>query len=136
MGNHDVRPLRKILEVYPEAEDWINQRLTQIFTFEGVKTIMDPREELFIDEETFVFHGNRVQLGAHRDFTLYSCHIGHTHKGGTVFKQLRGKVIYEANSGVAGDPESKGLSYTAQRINDMTPGFGARDKWGPRFIPA
>lgn len=136
MGNHDIRPMKKVLEAYPEAEDWVKERLSKMFSFEGVQTIMDPREELRIDEKTFVFHGNRVQLGAHRDYTLMSCHIGHTHKGGTVFKQLRGEVIYEANSGVAGDPESKGLSYTAQKIHDMTPGFGARDRYGPRFIPA
>jgi predicted phosphodiesterase len=136
MGNHDVRPLKRVLEVYPEAEDWIKEKLTKLFSFDGVTTFMDPRQELYIDDKTFVFHGNRTQLGAHRDFTLMNCHIGHTHKGGVVFKQLRTEVIYEANSGVAGDPESKGLTYTAQKINDMTPGFGARDKYGPRFIPA
>jgi predicted phosphodiesterase len=135
MGNHDVRPLKRVLEVYPAAEDWISQKLQELFTFDGVKTIMDAREELFVSEDVIVFHGYRSQLGAHRDYTLYSCINGHTHVGGVVWRQIRGGTLFEANSGVAGDPYSKGLNYTPQKITHWTPGFLGMDDYGPRFIP-
>lgn len=136
-GNHCVRPLKQILEAYPAAEDWIQEHLKRQLTFDGVRTILDPREELFLRDDIIVMHGYRSRLGQHRDYTLVSCFTGHTHKGGVLWRSLaNGKQIFECNSGVAGDPESKGLSYTSQKIHDMTPGFAAMDEWGPRFIPA
>lgn len=136
MGNHDIRPLKRVMEEYPEAEDWIKEKITSLFTYDGVKTIHDPREELFISEDIAVFHGYRSQLGDHRNFTHYNCVNGHTHKGGVVFKQIRGTTLFEANSGYAGDPTAKGLTYTPQKITDWTWGFVGIDQWGPRFIPA
>jgi predicted phosphodiesterase len=133
LGNHDVRPMKRILEAYPEAEDWISEKLKELFTFENVETIFDARQE-FIIGPTAIFHGYRSQLGAHRDFTLMNCVNGHTHQGGVVYRQVRGSVIWELNSGFAGDPNAKGLTYTAQRITRWTPGFGAHDEFGPRFI--
>lgn len=133
MGNHDVRPMKRVMEAYPEAEDWIKKALEENFTFDGVRTIFDPREELMIGDIA-IFHGYRSKLGEHRDYTLYNCINGHTHRGGTVFRKIRGSVIWELNSGFAGDPEAKGLTYTPQRINEWTPGFGFIWPWGPQFI--
>lgn len=135
LGNHDIRPLKRILEAYPSAEDWIETHMRKLFTFDGVKTFFDPREELVIGDIA-IFHGYRTALGAHRDYTLMNCINGHTHKGGAAFRQVRGMVLWELNSGMAGDPESKGLTYTPQRITNWTPGFGEVDEIGPRFIPA
>ena len=134
MGNHDVRPMKRIIESYPEAEDWIAEKLKQLFSFDSVETVMDPREELILGN-ICIFHGYRSQLGAHRDYTLMNCMNGHTHKGGVVYRQIRGMVLWELNSGLAGDPEAKGLTYTPQKITIWTPGFGAYDAWGARFIP-
>ncbi len=135
MGNHDVRPLKRMLEVYPEAEDWVAEKMKSLFTFDGVRTVFDPRDEVVLGDIA-IFHGYRSGLGAHRDYTLMNCINGHTHVGGAVFRQIRGQVIWELNSGVAGDPLAKGLTYTAQKITHWTPGFGFVDKFGPRFIPA
>jgi predicted phosphodiesterase len=136
MGNHDIRALKQTLEHLPVAEDWVKEKLTELFSFEGVHTVMDPREEFFLRDDIIVMHGYRTKLGDHRDFTLMSCFIGHTHKGGVVWRTIgKGRQIFECNSGVAGDPESKGLSYTSQKIHNMTPGFAAMDGYGPRFIP-
>lgn len=135
MGNHDVRPMKRILEEYPEAEDWIAEKLTKLFSFESVQTIMNPREELMLPGDIAVFHGYRGKLGDHRDFTFYNTLNGHTHKGGAVFRQIRGRVLWELNSGFAGDPEAKGLTYRPQKISEWTPGFSRVDAWGPRFIP-
>lgn len=134
VGNHEIRPIKRILEEYPEAEDWIAEKLKEDLSFDGVTTIYDPREELLIGDIA-VFHGYRTQLGAHRDYTLYNAIVGHTHKGGVVFRRIRGQTLWELNSGFAGDPEAKGLSYTPQKIMDYTPGFAYVDTLGPRFIP-
>lgn len=134
MGNHDIRPLKRVLESYPAAEDWIEKTMKELFSFPGVTTVMDPREELYIRSDIVVFHGYRSQLGAHRDYTLLNTVNGHTHKGGVVFRQIRGRTLWELNCGLAGDPESKGLTYTPQRITTWTPGFGALNRYGPQFI--
>jgi predicted phosphodiesterase len=134
LGNHSVRPMKRIMEVYPEAEDWIAEKLKEIFTYQGVETINDSRKEYVIREDILVFHGYRSKLGDHRDYTLTNCINGHTHKGGVTFRQIRGQVLWELNSGLAGNPEAKGLSYGPQKITVWTPGFGIVNKHGPQFI--
>lgn len=135
LGNHCVRPMKQVLEHYPEIEDWVAEKMKKDFTFDGVQTIFDPREELYLREDIIVFHGYRSKLGDHANYTLLSCINGHTHRGGVVWKKIRGSVIFEMNSGVAGDPESKGLTYTPQKINEWTPGFGVINQYGPQFVP-
>lgn len=134
LGNHDVRPLKRTLEVVPQMEHWINKIFTELFTFEGVELIRDPREEFIIDNRIAVFHGYRTKLGDHRDYTLMDCINGHTHRGGVVFRRIAGSILWELNCGLAGDPEAKGLTYTPQKISDWTPGFGIVNKRGPQFI--
>ena len=134
LGNHDVRPLKRILEAYPEAEDWVAEKLKSLFTYDGVKTIFDIREEL-VYGNLMIFHGYRSKLGEHRDHTLMNMMGGHTHVGGVSYRRIRGQTLWELNFGLAGDPEAKGLTYTPQRTTNWTPGFGALDKLGPRFIP-
>lgn len=135
LGNHDIRPLKRVLEAYPAAEDWVEQMLKQLFTFDNVTTIFDPRQELMLSGNIMVHHGYRSKLGDHSTYALYNCIIGHTHLGGAVFRQMRGQVRWELNSGLGGDPESKQLSYSPQKITHWTPGFGWVDEYGPRFIP-
>ncbi len=135
LGNHEMRPMKRILEEYPAAEDWLKKAIAEEFTFEGVETIFDPRQEYIIGNIA-IFHGYRSKLGDHRDYTAYNCIVGHTHRGGTVFRNIRNEVLWELNSGLAGDPLQKGLTYTPQKINEWTQGFGWVDEHGPRFIPA
>lgn len=133
LGNHCIRPLKRILNTYPEAEDWITEKLNEIFTFPGVETIFDHRQEIKIGN-ILVFHGYKTKLGSHRDFVLANTINGHSHVGGVLFRQIQGQVLWELNSGLAGDPEAKGLTYTPQKITNWTPGFGAVTKYGPQFI--
>jgi hypothetical protein len=135
LGNHDIRPMKRVLETYPEAEDWIKEKLKALFSYEGVKTVFDPREELFLTSQIIVFHGYRTKLGDHRDYTLFSTCNGHSHVGGVVFRKVRGVILFELNSGFAGDPEAKGLTYTPQRITNWTSGFAVINKYGPQFVP-
>ena len=134
-GNHDARPLKRILEAYPEAEDWVSEMVTRLMTFDGVKTLEDFREELMLPGDVMVHHGYRSRLGQHRDYAHLNAVVGHTHTGGVVYKQIRGKVLWELNCGLAGDQNAKGLTYTNQRLSHWTPGFGYLDEFGPRFIP-
>jgi hypothetical protein len=133
LGNHDVRPLKQVLDAYPAAEDWIMQAMKKSFSFEGVETIFDGREEVMLSDIA-IFHGYRSKLGDHRDYTHYNSIVGHTHLGGVVYRRIRGQTIWELNLGYAADPTAKGLTYTPQKITHWTPGFGVVDEYGPRFV--
>lgn len=135
VGNHDVRPLKQILSAYPQAERWIEKMMAEALTFEGVRTILDPREELKLPGNVDVIHGHYSKLGDHRNFSLTNVVHGHTHTGGVVFRNFAGKTLWELDCGYAADAESKGLSYTAQRTTKWTLGWGFLDEHGPRFIP-
>lgn len=134
IGNHDARVLKRTLEVMPAMEHWIEKYFKDLYTFDGVHTVIDPREEYFIEDIAF-HHGYRSKLGDHRDYIQMNFVGGHTHRGGVVFRNIKNQVLWELNCGLAGDPTSKGLSYTSQKMNDWTLGWGAIDEFGPRFIP-
>lgn len=133
LGNHDVRPLKKVLESYPAAEDWVERMIRELFSFPGVETIFDPRQELTLGN-VLLHHGYRSKLGDHRDYLLQNVIVGHTHVAGVVYRHLRGETLWEMNCGLAGDPSSKGLSYTPQKITHWTPAFAATSEDGPRII--
>lgn len=133
LGNHSIRPLKRILETYPAAEEWIEMALAQMLTFDGVETNLGYRKELIIGN-VMIIHGYRSQLGAHRDYVLHNVIVGHTHRPGVVFRNVGGRSIFELNAGYAADPNSKGLSYTSQRIVDWVHGFAVVDQYGPRVV--
>jgi predicted phosphodiesterase len=135
LGNHDIRPIKRVLESAPSLEHIIKAHYKNLIRFDGVTTIDDYRQELVIDNIIF-HHGYRSQLGQHRDYTLTNFVCGHSHKGGVVFKRLRDEIIWELNAGFIGDADSKALAYTAQKIHDQTLGWGFIDEYGPRFIHA
>jgi len=130
-GNHDIRPLKRVLEVAPALEVFIE--LDRFFTFPGVELIADHREELIIDGIAFL-HGYRTKLGDHASYMMHNAVVGHSHRGGVAFKHIRGKTYFELNCGYLADPASKGLSYTPQKITDWTQGVGIIDPLGPRFV--
>lgn len=133
-GNHSIRALKRVLESVPSIEHWAEKYLEELMTFDGVKTIHDAREEFIVNDIAF-HHGHLSQLGAHRDYMQMNAVVGHIHVGGTVFRQIQGKTLWELNAGLAGDPFSKGLSYTSQKISKWTLGWAAIDSFGPRFCP-
>lgn len=131
LGNHDIRPMKRIIEAYPEAELFMD--FEKWFKFEGVTTHADIRQELIINGICFI-HGYRTKIGDHRDFNKMSTVVGHSHLGGVNFKSYGNETLFELNAGYLGDPESKALSYTPQKINNWTHGIGVIDENGPRFI--
>lgn len=133
-GNHDIRALRRTLESLPALEHVVAKHYDDLMTFDGVTLIKDSRQEYIVGDVEFI-HGYRSKLGDHRDYALMNAVCGHIHVGGTSFRKIRGRVLYELNCGLAGDPESKALGYTPQRMTNWTPGHGWVDEYGPRFIP-
>lgn len=132
LGNHDMRPMKKVLEMAPELEIFVE--LTRWYEFEGVELLADPRAWLTIENVHFT-HGHLSGLGAHSSRFLKNVCCGHTHRGGCVFTHLsNGQTLFELNVGFLGDPLSKPLSYTAKALENWTLGFGVIDEWGPRFI--
>lgn len=134
VGNHEARPLKRVLEEYPAAEDWVQEMMKRDLTFQGVTTILDPREFLPIADDIIVMHGFKTQAGSHRDMSLQNVISGHSHRGSVTYRRLMDKTIWELNCGFAGDPAGKGLTYTASKIPEWTPGFGVVNAFGPQFV--
>ncbi len=132
VGNHDVRPLKKVLELAPEMEVFVE--FGRWYQFEGVHTVMDPREWLVVKGIKFT-HGHLSGLGSHARREMESVVCGHTHTGGVWYSKIGNRVIFELNAGYLGDPESRPLSYTVKKTVGWTLGVGLIDQWGPRFIP-
>lgn len=132
LGNHDIRPIKKCLELAPELEPFLEFK--KFFVFEDVELVEDPREPFELGGILFM-HGHLSGLGTHARKYLRSIVCGHTHKGGVVTVPLaNGQVIFECNAGYLGDPLSRPMSYTPSRLNEWTHGFAYIDPWGARFI--
>lgn len=133
MGNHDIRPFKRMIEKYPEFEHQID--INHLWEFDRVKTMRSDREELIIDDMVFI-HGYRARLGDHARFNHMKTVCGHTHRGGVHFINLKNKIIWELNCGHLADKNAVPLSYTKQRqFSNWTLGYGIIDAYGPRFIP-
>lgn len=133
LGNHDVRPVKRTMELNPVSERAVKYWLEKVMTFEGVKTIQDPRQEYIVEGIEFI-HGYKSKIGDHRDYALMNAVCGHIHRGGVMFRRIRGQTLWELNAGFIGDPDSKVFGYTPQKIKDYTLGLGWIDEYGPRFI--
>jgi len=131
LGNHDIRPMKRIIEQYPEAEIFFD--FTKWFSFDGVQTHSDIRQELILEGIAYI-HGYRGKLGDHMEYMRRPVVCGHSHRGGVFFKNYGDATLFELNAGYLGDPDSKALSYTAQKHNHWTHGLGEVDIHGPRFI--
>lgn len=134
LGNHAIRPIKRILEAVPSLEHWAEKYLADYLSFPGVETVLDPREEYKIADISFV-HGWTGGVGKHRDYLMTNVVLGHLHVGSVSFRNIGGRTLFELNAGLAGDPESKGLSYTPTKTVQWTLGYAAIDALGPRFIP-
>jgi hypothetical protein len=135
-GNHDRRPLKRILETYPEAEIWVEQMINELMSFPNVETLSDEREELILPGNVMVIHGYLSRPGSHRDYNLgFNVVHGHLHTAHVMYKKIQDKILWEMNCGIAADVSSKAFSYTPQRTLNWAKGFGWLDQYGPRFVP-
>lgn len=133
LGNHDARLLKRVREKLPEAESLVRETIGNLFTFEKVKTIHDPREEFYIGDIAFI-HGYRSKLGDHAKFMQSSVVHGHSHRPGVTFLPLKDKTIFELDCGYLADKNSPALAYTPQKFSNWTSGWGEINDGVPRFI--
>jgi predicted phosphodiesterase len=138
LGNHDIRHHKRIIEKWPEGEHMLEDITKKSFTFEGVTTILSPREELFIGDIAFI-HGHYSGMGKHRDYMRCNVVHGHDHNQYVVYKpvwdqNLLSRTIWEMSCGLLGDPFSAALSYRPTRIHNWVTGMGMIDTYGPRPI--
>jgi predicted phosphodiesterase len=135
MGNHDDRALKKALAAAPELASLVGKSLRELYSFPGVRTVLDGREELILGGIAFQ-HGHRSRLGDHARFNRISTCVGHSHTGGVVFLRDARRVFWELNAGFLGDVSSPAFGYVAQkRFHTTTVGVGIIDDLGPRFCP-
>lgn len=133
LGNHCARPLKRVEELIPQAEDLIAPSFKELYTFKGVATYLDPREVVIRDDIAFL-HGSKTRLGDHALELGINVVVGHSHRGGVFYKRHFGRTVWELNCGFVGDADSKALSYTPTKISQWTLGVGWIDEMGPRFI--
>lgn len=138
LGNHCVRLTKRIAEKVPEAYELVKEKLDELYTFKGVRTIYDGRTELKICGITFM-HGYRSKLGDHMRYNRSSTVCGHSHVGGVVYEQSNGRTIWELNAGYCADEKSEPLKYRPQSTSKWTLGYGLITWKGgipaPQFVP-
>lgn len=134
-GNHDDRALKRALSSAPELASLVGKSLRELYTFPGVATKPDSREELALGH-IIVQHGHRSKLGDHAKYNQHCTIVGHSHTGGVVFFPKRKNTIWELNCGFLADIAGPAFGYHAQKkFHTTTLGVGWVDELGPRFIP-
>lgn len=138
-GNHCIRMQKRILEKDNSFEHIIDEYVSKLFTFDGVKTLEDDRSELVINDILFI-HGYYSNLGDHMKQNRQSTVVGHSHRGGVVTLRHGDDTLFELNCGHIADDTQLPFSYTPQRTTFWTPGFGVIEELknnviSPRFIP-
>jgi len=134
LGNHDIRIIKRCEEKLPSAQDLFKFTILELYRFEGVKTISDPREELIIDGICYT-HGFLSKIGDHAKKFHMSCVHGHRHRGELTFFPVRNKMLFELDVGYLADVNKEPLAYQPTKTNNWTLGWGEIDEFGPRFIP-
>lgn len=133
LGNHSIRPHKRIIEAAPELEAIVD--FNWLFKFEGVETKMDVRTPLQIGSVS-VIHGF-TNPGQHRAKLLTHVVHGHTHRGGVFHTKnpVTGRHLWELDCGYLGDPSQKCFNYTTVKELNWTRGIGVLTEFGPHFIP-
>lgn len=132
LGNHCLRPSKRISESYPEIASLLG--IDHLFKYPGVETILDARSEFQIDGVIYT-HGHYTKHGQHAAYYGKSVCHGHTHRGNVSYQKLHGRVIWELDVGHLADENAEPLQYTPTKTTKWTVGYGIVDELGPRFIP-
>lgn len=140
VGNHCMRPIKRIRELAPELEHMIVKGVRDLLQFDGVNTTFDPREELVLNGNIYI-HGHRSKIGDHMRHYQSNVICGHTHRGGTHFERMfikKGKqILWELNAGYMGNPDKhEALQYMPTKAYPWTLGLGYINNDNcPQFIP-
>jgi hypothetical protein len=129
LGNHDMRPYKRMLEKNPESEIFFMDGFRKAFEFPGVTTYMDPRELVEISPGVWITHGH-LKHGEHCKKYRRTIIHGHDHKA----NETHYPEFYEASAGFAGDWRAKCFEYTPARFKDSITGLRLVDAAGTRFL--
>ena len=144
-GNHDIRPMRHVIENMAEIEAFlrINDNFEysddwdifhKFFEFEGVETYHDTRTPLLIDGISII-HGFTSPRKHRKKLQTNVLHF-HLHRGGVIFEKMDDGVLrFEMDGGYMGDPSRKVFNYTPTIEQNWTRGCSYVSKWGPIFLP-
>lgn len=139
IGNHDVRLIKRAQEKLPEAQELIADSIMELYKFENVLTVSDPRQEYLIEHPkmgTIAFlHGYKSKIGDHSKYMHMNTVHGHRHRGEVTYFPIKNKIIWELDCGFLADANKEPLAYNEQKTNNWTLGWGEIDSLGPRFIP-
>lgn len=133
-GNHDDRLLRQVMERFPEIYSIVQRADGELTKFPNVKTVENSREGIFINGNLYT-HGHLTLMGQHMVQLGVNVIHGHTHRGGTVFRNHFGKTMWELDCGYLADEKAVPLQYGPTKHLIHVKGFGWVDEDGPRFIP-
>jgi len=135
LGNHDARLYKKVEEKLPEMAGLVGWE--GLFAFDGVTTAKSDRDILKLklgSSTVFFHHGFLSKPGDHLRYFQQNTVVGHSHRGHVVFDTTHDRLLYEANAGYLGDPQSHVFKYGAVAgKNKWTRGCLVIDDLGPRF---
>lgn len=143
VGNHDVRPAKRMQEKAPELSAMFS--IEKCMSFRGVHTHwgdllenhgsieMDATTPFVLDNVNYI-HGAKSKLGQY--VTNYKEHyvVGHLHRAGTHYIEFEDVYAWEHNCGYGGDPQAKCFSY-APKPRGWTLGHSAIRNDVPTFFP-
>lgn len=132
MGNHDSRPLKRILEQFPEIQAL--DPLKDLWRFPGVNTQSSERDELILDNIMFM-HGWSTRPGVHVQHNGMNTVWAHIHRLHIASYRLGDNTLWEANAGWVGKEDTIATGYTRQKkIKSWQQGYLRIDSLGPRPI--
>lgn len=131
LGNHDLRPSKRLIESAPELIPFFD--FDSFFKFPESELFKSARDPLVISGIAF-HHGFMKQYSHMVKFGMPTV-CGHTHNGGLHYEKVHGKWLWELNAGFVGDPSKPCFNYTAVKELNWTRGVGYISEWGPHFIP-
>lgn len=138
LGNHDERLSKRVIETMPELDHLI--RYQDLWAFEGVHTINDPKSPYIIGNWAFT-HGF-TKYGGHLTALQFRYNVctAHIHRGGQHLFRFPGPkgdvILQELNAGYCADPFHEALVYRPQnKFFNWTWGCALIDENGGRFIP-
>lgn len=134
LGNHDVRILKRVTEAMPEIHELIKDSFENLYKFDGVKTILNPREPLIIEGIMFI-HGYKSKNGDHTKFMHSNVVHGHRHRGEVSFIPIKNKTLWELDCGYLANPNCEALAYSESKITNWTLGHAEINNGVPRFVP-
>lgn len=107
LGNHEMRPFKKIMHLAPELEGLLDKGM---FEFKGVKTLYGSRARVDLRDFT-VLHGVSTKQGYHMDRLNRSVVFGHTHRAHIIYKKRDNGLIWEMNTGCLCDESETAFGY-------------------------